>query len=175
MNILWQTKIFVWKDGSTLFALNKIVSLRRCSREKHFLSRIKLRPSVATGIPATPRHQEREGQILSHSRRSTDRNVGTLSFFKLMLRKLIHIIVKENKHDSMGAENLTCFSTYTRRWIRGIVCGAIDGSWSEMSSNRLTHDHYRNPCAPRVNECAVKCDKTAFSLSLLCSGCPISR
>ena len=30
-------------------------------------------------------------------------------------------------------ENPTYFSTFIRRWIRGIVCGAIDGSWSEMA------------------------------------------
>ena len=47
-------------------------------------------------------------------------------------------------------ENHTYFSTYTWRWIPGIVCGAIHGSWSEMLGNRQTdtHDNYCNPrCA----------------------------
>ena len=35
-------------------------------------------------------------------------------------------------------ENPTYLSTYTWHWIRGILCEAIDGSWSEMLSNRQT-------------------------------------
>ena len=38
-------------------------------------------------------------------------------------------------------DNPTYLATYTRRWIRGIVCGVIDGSWSEMSWNGLTDRH----------------------------------
>ena len=52
-------------------------------------------------------------------------------------------------------ENPTYFSTYTRRWTRGIVCGAIHGSWREFGCGQTkTQDNYSNPCctcAPRVN------------------------
>ena len=43
-----------------------------------------------------------------------------------------------SRRNSRIRENPTYISTYTQRWIRGIVCGAIDGPWSEMSSNGQT-------------------------------------
>ena len=48
---------------------------------------------------------------------------------------MFHTVTPER---SSFRENPTFFSPYTRHWIHGIVCGAIHGSWSEMSGNRLT-------------------------------------
>ena len=48
---------------------------------------------------------------------------------------MFHTVTLER---SSFRETPTYFSTYTRGWIPGIVCGAIHGSWSEMLSNGQT-------------------------------------
>ena len=77
---------------------------------------------------------------------------------------MFHAITLER---SSFRKNPTYFPTFIERRIRNIICGAIDGSRSEMSPNRQTDGRtagqtciytptdYSNPrcaCAPRVND-----------------------